>query len=94
MVSAPYFIGIAGPSGAGKSYLASHLAATLMTMAREGHGIAWLPLTMSEEALSRGQLVRAGPEESDIPVEIRLFRALDCRNRAADELWGRLSGRP
>ena len=23
----------------------SHLAATLMTMAREGHGLAWLPLT-------------------------------------------------
>src|SRR3954469_6104190 len=65
----------------------SHLAATLMTMAREGHGVAWLPRTLAEEDLSRGRLVRAGPEQFDIPIEIRLFKSPDCRNHAADELW-------
>ncbi len=69
----------------------SHLAATLLTMARDGHGIAWLPLTLAEEDLARARLVRAGPERFDIPIEIRLFRSPDCRNDAADELWASLS---
>ncbi|SFI73325.1 DNA-binding transcriptional regulator, LysR family [Bosea sp. OK403] len=68
----------------------SHLAATLLTMARDGHGIAWLPLTLAEEDLARARLVRAGPERFDIPIEIRLFRSPDCRNDAADELWASL----
>jgi DNA-binding transcriptional LysR family regulator len=68
----------------------SHLAATLLTMARDGHGIAWLPLTLAEEDLVRARLVRAGPERFDIPIEIRLFRSADCRNGAADELWASL----
>lgn len=78
------------PEG-GEIVFTSHLAAALMTMAREGHGIAWLPLTMAESELSRGRLVRAAPGAFDIPIEIRLFRSPDCRNRAADELWRRLS---
>lgn len=69
----------------------SHLAATLMTMARDGHGVAWLPRTLAEEDVARGRLVRAGSEEFDIPIEIRLFRSLECRNPAADELWNQLT---
>ncbi|MCE4223279.1 LysR family transcriptional regulator [Methylobacterium sp. C25] len=68
----------------------SRLAATLLTMAREGHGLAWLPRTLAEEDLARRRLVRAGPTRFDIPIEIRLFRSLDCRNHVADALWGRL----
>ena len=71
--------------------LTSHLAATLMTMARDGHGIAWLPQTMAAEDRARGSLVRAGPDTFDIPIEIRLFRSLACRNQAADALWDRLA---
>ncbi|AOO84356.1 LysR family transcriptional regulator [Bosea vaviloviae] len=71
----------------------SHLAATLLTMARDGHGIAWLPLTLAEEDLARARLIRAGPERFDIPIEIRLFRSPDCRNDAADELWAGLQAR-
>jgi LysR family transcriptional regulator, hypochlorite-specific transcription factor HypT len=73
-----------------ESVFTSHLAATLMTMAREGHGIAWLPLGLAEEDLARTRLVRAGSSSFDIPVEIRLFRSPDWRNHAADELWNRL----
>jgi DNA-binding transcriptional LysR family regulator len=78
-------------SESGEIVFTSHLAAALMTMAREGHGIAWLPLTMAGIEISHGRLVRAAPSECDIPIEIRLFRSPDCRNRAADELWGRLA---
>jgi DNA-binding transcriptional LysR family regulator len=70
----------------------SHLAATLMTMAREGHGVAWLPLTLAREDVEQGRLVRAGGEQFDIPIEIRLFRSPDCRNDVADELWHSLTG--
>ncbi|MEH2590925.1 LysR family transcriptional regulator [Bradyrhizobium sp. AZCC 1721] len=69
----------------------SHLAATLMTMAREGHGVAWLPRTLAEHDLEQGRLVGAGPPQFDIPIEIRLFRSPDCRNHAADELWHALA---
>ena len=69
----------------------SHLAATLMTMAREGHGVAWLPLTLAEDDLKIGRLVRAGSDEFDIPVDIRLFRSPDCRNHVADQLWDLLN---
>ena len=70
----------------------SHLAAALMTMAREGYGVAWLPLTLAGAALAQGQLVRAGSESLDVPVEIRLFRAPESRTAAADTLWRRLTG--
>lgn len=53
----------------------SHLAAALTTMAREGHGLAWLPLTTVREDLSAARLVRAGPERLDVPIEIRLFHS-------------------
>ncbi|MDC7785251.1 LysR family transcriptional regulator [Rhodoplanes sp. TEM] len=65
----------------------SHLAATLLTMAREGHGVAWLPRTLAQDDIAQGRLVRAGAEAFDIAIEIRLFRSPDCRNRAADALW-------
>lgn len=68
----------------------SHLAATLLTMAREGHGVAWLPHTLAADDLRDGRLVRAGGESLDVAMEIRLFRAPDCRNKAADALWARL----
>ncbi|MGT2485727.1 LysR substrate-binding domain-containing protein [Methylobacterium oryzae CBMB20] len=68
----------------------SHLAATLMTMAQEGDGVAWLPLTLAEAAIARGLLVRAGSGELDVPVEIRLFRTRENRSAAADGLWQRL----
>ena len=68
----------------------SHLAATLQSMAREGHGVAWLPQVLVEDDLRDGRLVRAGGAHLDVAMEIRLFRAPDCRNKAADDLWARL----
>jgi LysR family transcriptional regulator, hypochlorite-specific transcription factor HypT len=73
-----------------ETVLTSHLAATLMTMAREGHGVAWLPLTLAGNDLEAGKLVRAGSHTFDVPVDIRLFRSPDCRSDAADQLWEQL----
>jgi LysR family transcriptional regulator, hypochlorite-specific transcription factor HypT len=70
----------------------SHHAATLMSMAREGHGVAWLPRTLIEDDLGSSRLVRAGPEGAAIAVEIRLFRSSDAQSSAANELWTLLIG--
>lgn len=77
-----------------ETVLTSHLAAALMTMAREGHGIAWLPATLAATDMAAGALVRAGGEEQDVPLEIRLVRSPECRNRTADALWSRLKDKP
>jgi DNA-binding transcriptional LysR family regulator len=79
--------------GATVTGLTSHLAATLATMARDGHGVAWLPLTLAADDLGRGRLVRAGSERFDIPVEIRLFRSAARLSEAAEDLWRGAGGR-
>ena len=48
---------------------------------------------IAEEDLTCARLVRAGPDQFDIPVEIRLFRSPDCHNYAADQLWSLLNRR-
>jgi DNA-binding transcriptional LysR family regulator len=70
----------------------SHHAATLMSMTREGHGLAWLPRTLIADDLAGARLVRAGPDQAAIMVEIRLFRSTEARSSAANELWTRLTG--
>jgi len=65
----------------------SHLAATLLSMARAGDGVAWLPLTLAEEDIVAGRLVEAGNPEFEIPIEIRLFRPLARQGDAAESVW-------
>ena len=65
----------------------SHLAATLLSMARAGDGVAWLPRTLAEEDISAGLLVEAGNSELEIPIEIRLFRPVARQGQAAESVW-------
>jgi DNA-binding transcriptional LysR family regulator len=65
----------------------SHLAATLLAMARVGDGVAWLPRTLAEDDLAAGRLVEAGRPELAIPIEIRLFRPVARQSRAAEAIW-------
>lgn len=65
----------------------SHLAATLLSMARAGDGVAWLPRTLAEEDIARGQLVEAGDADLTIPVEIRLFRPTGRQSSLTEEVW-------
>jgi DNA-binding transcriptional LysR family regulator len=65
----------------------SHLAATLLSMARAGDGAAWLPLTLAEEDIAAGRLVEAGNPELKIPIEIRLFRPRARQGDAAESVW-------
>jgi len=65
----------------------SHLAAVLVSMAREGRGLAWLPESQIVDDLSDGRLVAAGDETQVIPVEIHLFRSNDLLPPKSEEFW-------
>ena len=65
----------------------SHLAATLLSMACAGDGLAWLPRTLAEEDISAGRLVEAGRPELAIPIEIRLFRPAARLSHTAEAIW-------
>lgn len=65
----------------------SHLAATLLQMARAGDGVAWLPRTLAEDDIAAGRLVEAGRPELAIPIEIRLFRPVGRQSKAAEAIW-------
>ncbi|MDO9561974.1 MAG: LysR substrate-binding domain-containing protein [Bradyrhizobium sp.] len=65
----------------------SHLAATLLSMARAGDGVAWLPRTLAEEDIAAGRLVDAGGPELAIPIEIRLFRPTARQSKAVEAIW-------
>ncbi len=66
----------------------AHLASVLRTMAIDGRGIAWLPLTLIEEDLASGRLVRASPDSSfEIPTEIRLYRSNLPAGKAGEAFW-------
>jgi DNA-binding transcriptional LysR family regulator len=65
----------------------SHLAATLLSMARAGDGVAWLPRTLAEEDMSAGLLVEAGGAGLQIPIEIRLFRPVARQSKAVEAIW-------
>ncbi len=69
----------------------SPLAAALQTMARQGHGVAWLPHSMAADDLTAGRLLSAGGDEFSVPVEIRLFRAADFKSAEAEVFWQAVS---
>ena len=79
--------GAKGRGFALETVFTSHLAATLLSMARAGDGVAWLPLTLAEEDISAGRLVEAGNREFEIPIEIRLFRPVARQGDAAEAAW-------
>ncbi|MFZ9551895.1 MAG: LysR family transcriptional regulator [Hylemonella sp.] len=51
----------------------SALAEALRAAALAGMGLAWLPLSLVEEDLARGALVRASSEDYDVSLQVRLF---------------------
>ncbi len=78
---------MAGPVAWLTPVFTSHLATVLRTMAREGRGLAWSPLSLVAEDLGTGVLVRAGDERWDVPISIRLFRSQARQHTAAEQFW-------
>jgi LysR family transcriptional regulator, hypochlorite-specific transcription factor HypT len=72
--------------------LTAQLAATLLTMARQGDGIAWLPQTLADDDIEAGRLVDPGHGNYSIKVEIRLFRPLRRQSPTAEAFWKSIAG--
>lgn len=70
----------------------SPLAAALLTMARQGQGIAWLPASLAAEDLATGRLLEAGEPAHAVPVEIRLFRPRRRQSPVAEAFWRAAKG--
>lgn len=67
------------------------LASVLKTMALDGRGVAWLPLSLIGEELASGRLVAAGGPEWSIDLDIRLLRSEAAAPPAAEQFWRRVA---
>ncbi|MEQ3624744.1 MAG: LysR substrate-binding domain-containing protein [Celeribacter sp.] len=67
----------------------SVLAATNLEMAREGQGVAYLPLSLAQQALEAGELLRAAEEPRDVPVEIVIYRPRSRLSPHCEAFWAR-----
>ena len=65
----------------------SHAVLTLATMAQAGRGLAWLPWSAVEKAVSARSLVRAASENWDVPLEICLIRPRGRQATVLEEFW-------
>ena len=59
-------------------------------MARDGRGVAWTALSLITDDLAAGRLMRAASKESDVPVEIRLWRPKARQSLAAEAFWAKV----
>ncbi|ROP62758.1 DNA-binding transcriptional LysR family regulator [Enterobacter sp. BIGb0383] len=66
------------------------MSVNLKAMVLAGGGVAWLPLSLVHEELSSGALVRAGSDDWEIKLAIRLYRQPVLRNPEAEQLWQRI----
>ncbi|MCW6533290.1 LysR substrate-binding domain-containing protein [Sphingomonas lycopersici] len=76
-----------------KPVFRSHLANGLLTMARDGRGVTWAPLSLAGPDLESGRLVRAGGEQWDVPIEIRLYRPRARRSPSVERFWNMIRAR-
>jgi DNA-binding transcriptional LysR family regulator len=77
------------------SVFTAHLAMVLLTMARAGRGVAWLPQSLIARDLETGALVRSGSIDWDVPIQIRLYRPRARQSPAAERFWSQVThGKP
>ena len=62
-------------------------ATSIRAMVLEDYGVAWLPLSIIDQDLSRGDLVRAAREEDDIEVDIKIFKHFDANEDKLSKFW-------
>jgi len=70
-----------------RSVYESTISSTLGAMAREGYGVAWVPRSFVLSEMENGQLVRAGDENDDIELVIKIYRNANIIPPQAEKLW-------
>jgi len=63
------------------------IAASLCAMAREGYGVAWIPLSIAADDLENGRLVRAGDDKDNIKLNIKIYRNANLIEPRAENIW-------
>ncbi|MFG1465326.1 LysR family transcriptional regulator [Xanthobacter sp. DSM 24535] len=74
----------------GEPAFTSHLAGVLATLARDGRGIAWVPLSLVAADIQAERLARASDAES--AMDICLFRPRARQSAAVEALWTAVKG--
>ena len=69
----------------------SVLAATNLEMAKQGQGVAYLPLHLAKDELAAGRLVRAGSASFDVPVQIVIYRSRTRLSPHSEMFWQQVS---
>lgn len=69
------------------------MAGALRIRARDGLGVAWLPMSLVKPDLEAGLLVMTGKDNWKIDLDIRLYRQNEYTNKTTRDLWGLLSTR-
>ncbi|GHE19594.1 LysR substrate-binding domain-containing protein [Halomonas urumqiensis] len=70
------------------------MAEGLKGMVLQGMGMAWIPDFCIREELAGGRLVRAGGEQWDVPLEIRLYRCSLVHKPGVEKLWRQMMKLP
>ncbi|MDR9438061.1 MAG: LysR substrate-binding domain-containing protein [Halomonas sp.] len=70
------------------------MAEGLKGMVMQGMGIAWIPDFCIRQELKDGRLVRAGDEQWDVPLEIRLYRCSLVHKPGVEKLWRQMMKLP
>lgn len=70
-----------------KTVYESNIATALKSMVLEGFGVAWIPYAMISEELASGELVRAAEQETDIIVDIKIYRNPKHYEPRLDKFW-------
>lgn len=63
------------------------IATALCHMAREGYGVAWVPLSIVTNDLENGSLVRAGDADDNIELHIKIYRNANIIAPHAEKFW-------
>ncbi|SDK98262.1 transcriptional regulator, LysR family [Modicisalibacter muralis] len=77
-----------------KTIYETAMAEGLKGMALQGVGMAWIPDFCIREELRDGRLVRAGDQQWDIPLEVRLYRCSLVHKPGVEKLWRQMMELP
>lgn len=71
----------------------SHMATALLSMARDGRGLCWAPLSLASADLESGRLVAAGDARWNVPIEIRIYKPIARRSPSVEGFWSMVKAR-
>ncbi len=72
--------------------LQSRLAAALLSMAIDGRGVAWVPLSLAQSALAAGKVILAADVTYSTKIAIALVRPAIALSKVSEALWASACG--